>query len=128
LLLIITYSAVDTSGPSSRSGHAQDDIRTEYHPSSNRPPQIDSFENFGKVNLAPPPIRNRTPWLPFHSQAEFTFAEITLQTAMSNKQLDSLISVVHILMEGKEPFKIKNHRDVQNLWDKASESLTPVGI
>jgi hypothetical protein len=68
------------------------------------------------------------PWLPFHSQAEFAFVEIALQTAMSNKQLDTLISVIHTLLEGKEVFKIKSHCDVQKLWDKVSESLTPVGI
>jgi hypothetical protein len=46
---------------------------------------------------------------------------------MSNRQLDTLINVVRTLMEGKEAFEIKNHRDVQTLWDRASESLTPVG-
>lgn len=45
---------------------------------------------------------------------------------MSNKQLDALINVVRTLMEGKEAFVIKNHRDVQTLWDSASKSLTPV--
>lgn len=72
-------------------------------------------------------MHNLSPWLPFRSKTEFEFAEIALQTAMSNKQLDALINVVRTLMEGKEAFEIKNHSDVQTLWDKASESLTPVG-
>jgi hypothetical protein len=104
-----------------------DDIRTEYHPSSNRLTQIDAFEDFGKTNNPPAPVYNCHPWLPFHSKAEFKFAEVALQSAMSNKQLDALINVVHTLMEGKEAFEVKNHRNVQALWDRASESLTPVG-
>jgi len=73
-----------------------------------------------------PPILNQKPWLPFHSQAEYTFAEIALQSAMSNKQLDALIKVVHTLMKGKENFELKSHCDVQDLWNRASDSLTPV--
>ena len=116
-------------GSSTSVQHNVDDIRTEYHPSSNRPTQIHSFEDYGRTNnqLLRPPIHNLKPWLPFHSQAEFAFAEVALQTAMSNKQLDSLINIVHTLMEGKEAFEIKSHRDVQSLWDGASDSLTPVG-
>lgn len=104
-----------------------DDIRTEFHPSSKRPTRIDAFEEFGKLATASTPVHNLSPWLPFHSKAEFEFAEVALQTAMSNRQLDTLINVVRTLMEGKEAFEIKNHHDVQTLWDRASESLTPVG-
>lgn len=71
-------------------------------------------------------MHNHRPWLPFRSKAEFEFAEVALQSAMSNKQLDALINVVHTLMKGEEAFEVKNHRDVQALWDRASESLTPV--
>jgi hypothetical protein len=103
-----------------------DDIRTEYHPSSKRETRVDAFEDFGKTITPPTPVHNLSPWLPFRSKAEFEFAEVALQTAMSNKQLDTLINVVRTLMEGKEAFEIENHRDVQTLWDGASESLTPV--
>jgi len=119
------------STPRSSSHHTDtfqiDDIRTEYHPSSGRPTQVDSFDDFGKTDfITLPPILNQKPWLPFHSQAEYTFAEIALQSAMSNKQLDALIKVVHTLMKGKEHFELKSHCDVQDLWNRASDSLTPV--
>ncbi|KAF9470013.1 hypothetical protein BDZ94DRAFT_1329905 [Collybia nuda] len=102
-----------------------DDIHIRYHPNSCRSPLTESFSQYISQNTATPPICNRQPWLPFHSEAEFTFAEITLQTAMSNKQLDALIAVVHKLIKGGEAFKLKSHRDVQDLWDGASKSLTP---
>lgn len=104
-----------------------DHIQTDYHPNSLRATHIEPFDQYQARNTSTPPILNRRPWLPFHSEAEFSFAEIALQTAMSNKQLDALINVVHTLMKGDEPFKLKSHRDVQELWDKASSSLTPVG-
>lgn len=67
------------------------------------------------------------PWLPFHSEAEFTFAEITLQAALSNKQLDGLIKVVHKLMKGSgESFQIQDHSDIEELWLQASEGYAPV--
>ena len=104
-----------------------DDIRTEYHPSSNRPTRIDAFEEFGRTSAPPAPVHSHRPWLPFHSKAEFEFVEVALQSAMSNKQLDTLINIVHTLIKGNNTFEVKNHRDVQALWDRASESLTPVG-
>jgi hypothetical protein len=87
---------------------------------------VDTFEDFGRTITPSTPVHDPSPWLPFHSKTEFEFAEVALQTAMSNKQLDALINVVRTLMEGNEAFEIKNHQDVHTLWDKASKSLTPV--
>lgn len=130
LLCYLNHCLVDDGQVPSPILHEQpniDDIRTEYHPSSKRPTRIDAFEEFGRTSTPPTSVHSRRPWLPFHSKAEFEFAEVALQSAMSNKQLDALINVVHTLIKGKEAFEVKNHRDVQALWDRASESLTPVG-
>jgi hypothetical protein len=84
------------------------DIRTEYHPSSQCLTQIDAFEEFGRISTPPKPVHNHRPWLSFHSKAEFKFVEVALQSTMSNMQLDALI-------KGKEAFEVKNHCDVQAL-------------
>jgi hypothetical protein len=104
-----------------------DDIQIEYHPSSKHLTRIDAFEEFGRTSIPPTPVHSHCPWLPFHSKAEFEFAEVALQAAMSNKQLNALINVVHTLIKGKEAFEVKNHHNIQALWDRALESLTPVG-
>jgi hypothetical protein len=127
LAVVMDDTPMESSSSAQAAQFNVDDIRTEYHPSSNRPTQIHSFEDFGRTSKPPPPLRNQKPWLPFHSEAEFAFTEVALQTAMSNKQLDSLINIVHTLMEGNEAFKLKSHRDVQSLWDRASSTLAPVG-
>jgi hypothetical protein len=103
-----------------------DDIRTEYHPNSKWATRIDAFEDFDKRKMPRPSVLNAKPWLPFHSQAEFVFAEIALHAALSNKQLNALINIVNTVKEGKEEFQLRNHHDVQALWESASSSLTPV--
>ena len=39
-------------------------------------------------------------------ETEFLFAEIVLESAMSNKQVDALIKVVHKLLEHNEEFRV----------------------
>lgn len=104
----------------------RDDIRTEYHEKSGRPEEFSSFETYQRRTTELPPVTNERPWLPFHSESEFTFAEIALQAALSNKQLDNLIAVIHKLMGGQEQFAVKNHGDIEKLWSQASEDYAPV--
>jgi hypothetical protein len=104
----------------------KDDIRTTYHPASERATQIESFENYNRGTPAaptPPPVM---PWLPFNSESEFSFAEIVHESAISNRHVDALIQVVHKLLERKEAFRIQNHKELQNLWIGASDELAPV--
>jgi hypothetical protein len=112
--------------PQSTSPHFEvDDIRTTYHPRSNRKTVVNSFDTYGK-NVPPPPQPcSSTPWYPFHSQPEFEFAKITLQAALSNSQVDSLIKVIRKLISG-EKFIVKNHGEIHVLWEKAAASLPQV--
>jgi hypothetical protein len=104
----------------------RDDIRTTYHPASERVTLTESLEDYhcGKPEAHPsPPVM---PWLPFSSESEFSFAEIVLESAISNKHVDALIRVVHKILEGKEAFRVKNHKELQILWTGASDELAPV--
>lgn len=65
------------------------------------------------------------PWLPFRSESEFSFAEIVLESAMSNTQVDALIEVVRKLLEQKEAFLVRNHKELEKLWVGASDELAP---
>jgi hypothetical protein len=103
-----------------------DDIETEYLPNSKRTTHINAFEDFEKKKIPCPSVLNTKPWEPFHSQAKFAFAEIALQVALSNKQLNTLLQIMKIVKEGKEEFELHTHHDVEALWETASISLTPV--
>jgi hypothetical protein len=113
---------------SSNSGPGLDNIWMECHPSSTCVAHVESFDEYTTHNSTHPLVLNQKPWLPFHLQAEFAFVEIALETAMLNKQGDVLINIVHTLLKGEEAFKLTSHCDLQGLWDKESERLTPVGI
>jgi len=103
----------------------QDDIRTTYHPASERATLIESFENYGLGKSVVPPSPPAMPWLPFNSESEFSFAEVVHESAISNKHIDALIRVVHKLLESKEVFRVQNHKELQNLWIGASDELAP---
>lgn len=66
------------------------------------------------------------PWLPFSSESEFSFAEIVLESAMPNKQVDALIAVIHKLLKHNEAFRVRNHEELEKLWVGASDELAPV--
>jgi len=108
----------------------KDDIRTTYHPASERATLFESFENYDRGKPAAPPSAPSPPpampWLPFNSESEFAFAELVHESAMSNKHIDALIRVVHKLLGSKEAFRVQNHKELQNLWIGASDELAPV--
>ena len=103
-----------------------DDIRTTYHPRSNLNVVIEPFDTYGKNASPPPQPHSSTPWYSFHSKPEFEFAKITLQAALSNSHVDTLIKVIRRLIDDKERFIIKNHSEIHALWEKASASLPQV--
>ncbi|KAF8219351.1 hypothetical protein L208DRAFT_1418354 [Tricholoma matsutake] len=87
-----------------------------------------AFEEYGLGKPAPPLTLPTIPWLPFSSESEFSFAEVILESAMSNTQVDKLIQVIHMLIECKETFSVKNHKELNNLWIGASDPLTLVCV
>ena len=98
----------------------RDDICTKYYPHAGRPIEVKSFEDYGHTQQKPPSPRTTMPWLPFHSESEFSFAEIVLESAMSNGQVDALIGVIHRLVKDKEAFLVRNHGELEKLWIGAS--------
>lgn len=104
-----------------QSGFTEDTIRITYHSKYNKPSTIKSFEEYGHDNNIQPPPYHPKPWLLFHSESEFDFAEIVHNTGMSNGQVDALIKVVHRMLQNhNEYFLIKNHSDLKHLWANAS--------
>lgn len=118
--------AMDPNPTTARRIPQQDDIRTTYHPHSGRASEVSSFADYGHGKPAAPVVYSPMPWLPFNSESEFSFAEILLESAMSNHQIDALIDVVHKLLEHKEAFRVRNHFDLEKLWTGASDHLAPV--
>lgn len=104
----------------------RDTIRTKYHPNSKRPPQLAAFEEYRDRPPVNPPLAKSEPWSPFVSRADFEFAEIALEAALTKDQVDSMIKLIGRLTQGQDFFTLTSHRDLRKAWDAASELVTPV--
>jgi hypothetical protein len=99
-----------------------------YHPRSGQSAVAKAFKEYGLGKPAHPLTLPTISWLPFSSESEFSFTEVILKSAMSNTQVDKLIRVIHMLIEHKETFRVKNHKELDNLWVGASDPLMPVCV
>jgi hypothetical protein len=106
--------------------HRQDDIKTEYHPHSQRPPETVHFEDYNARKHARYELNDEEPWRPFRSRIDFEFAEITLKAALDKDLTDSLIRLVHRSINETGSFTLKNHADMQDMWNKSAAKLTAV--
>ncbi|KAI0633772.1 hypothetical protein C8Q77DRAFT_1218049 [Trametes polyzona] len=101
-----------------------DSIKVEYHPNSRRPAEVFAFEDFSRSRAAAPdPPIDQVPWSPFLSRIDFEFAELALDAALSGKQIDAFISLIHRAVKG-EDLSFKNHKDVAKSWSRASGKVT----
>ncbi|KAG1726527.1 uncharacterized protein EDB91DRAFT_1239637 [Suillus paluster] len=102
-----------------------DDIQIWYHPNSGRPMQVHRFEDYRCGPGAPvvPPTIDPEPWRPFRNRIDFEVAELAHEAALTHEQIDQLIGLIH--RSRCELFTLRNHKDMQDMWDAASYKLTP---
>jgi hypothetical protein len=60
------------------------------------------------------------------SRADFEFAEIALEAALTKDQVDSMIKLIGRLIQGQDFFTLTSHHDLRKAWDAASELVTQV--
>jgi hypothetical protein len=104
----------------------KDNIRTTYHPHSKHGIIVDSFEEYGSGVPPCPYAHHLKPWLPFYFKDEFMFAELVLDSSMSSVQVNCLIKVVQKLIHNGQLFMVRDHRELETLWEGASDTLAPV--
>ncbi|KAG1859232.1 hypothetical protein F4604DRAFT_1882756 [Suillus subluteus] len=102
------------------------EFRTEYHPSADREPLHQAFDEFG-INAHPEeqlPI-NEEPWRPFVSRRDFEFAEIALDAALNKSQINGLLALIGRISRGETQMTLKNDADLCKAWEHATEQVTP---
>ncbi|KAG1849251.1 hypothetical protein F4604DRAFT_1593550 [Suillus subluteus] len=102
------------------------EFRTEYHPSADREPLHQAFDEFG-INAHPEeqlPI-NEEPWRPFVSRGDFEFAEIALDAALNKSQINGLLALIGRISRGETQMTLKNDADLCKAWEHATEQVTP---
>lgn len=105
-----------------------DAIKTVYHPSSGRSSCTVNFEDYREQeeNLYNSAYTITEPWQPFRTRTDFEFAELAHETFMNEKQIEKLIRLIHSAANNESKFTIRNHKDLAETWEKASNLLTPV--
>ncbi len=106
-----------------------DDIKVEYHPDSDKKDETFPFEEFTR-RPSFTPVRPETdqPWSSFHTREDFDFAEIALDAALNNQQIEALIKLFHHCIQNKDKdlFTLSGSRELKETWKTARTKLTPV--
>lgn len=104
-----------------------DDIRTEYIPQSQRPPETSRFEDYQRYRRSIPVPVNNEPWKPgFETLEDFELAEICLEGALNAGLCKRLIALFHKCLNGGGVFTLDSFDKLQSSWNLASQRLTPV--
>lgn len=98
----------------------------EFHPNSGRATKTVPMTEYGQQEAESSRTPQNEPWRPFRSRADFEFAEIALDTAMNQKQVDALIKLFYRCIDNKGSFTLGSHQDMKLMWDSASCHLTGV--
>lgn len=105
-----------------------DDILTEYHPSSGRAARLQPMKDYGRrtsMEAAP----EERPWVPFRTRIDFEISELILEAALNQSQIKRLTELIHRAVEKddeEDKFTIKNAAEMKQLWEWASIKVTPV--
>lgn len=110
----------------------EDDIKTEYHPSSKRSTTIHRFHEYGleEERLREPTVDfEEIPWAPFQTRRDFNAAALAVDAMLNNTQIDALISLIGNASDerGGGVLTIHNHKELNEIWEDAEYLFPKVG-
>lgn len=118
----------DSFNDDHQTGPSIDDIKIEYHPHSERPPEVLPLKDYQerRRNIKIPKLKTHQPWKPFKSRAEFEYAEIALKVGLSKNQSDTLIALMKRCIRGEETFTLDSHAHLCEIWNDGAILHTAV--
>ncbi|TFK20674.1 hypothetical protein FA15DRAFT_719445, partial [Coprinopsis marcescibilis] len=100
-----------------------DQIRIEYHPRSQMPPQVmtsdEYLDRIPTSNDFPP---NTEPWRPFRTRLDFELASFMQDNNLNQPQKARLLTLIREAIEKPRSFTIEDSRDLENIWTAARAS------
>ncbi|PPQ74821.1 hypothetical protein CVT26_005455 [Gymnopilus dilepis] len=104
--------------------HSLNDIRIEYHPSTEQPPDTYSFDQYCSFpqEPAPPFVVDKTPWRPFRTKIDFEVAEIMLDGHLNRRQIARMIDLIQKIAANPESFTLENESEHEKIWKAARET------
>ncbi|KAF4583960.1 hypothetical protein EYR40_002458 [Pleurotus pulmonarius] len=104
---------------------AKDDIKSEYHPHSQKAPTVQPFDTYQRRPTVPPvepSTRSNSlpPWSPFRSRLDFEVASLALDAALKKEHVEILVSLLKRCSQDPQQFTIQNAADIDDIWTLAS--------
>lgn len=104
-----------------------DDIKVQFHPSTNIPDQIFSFDDYSFAEPSPgtgfkPTIdisNEATPWYPFNTRTDFDLAELMADAHLNHSQVKTLLEIVRRVSEDGSLFTLTGTKDLDARWEVA---------
>ncbi|KAJ8690115.1 hypothetical protein PTI98_011573 [Pleurotus ostreatus] len=108
-------------------GPQMDDIKCEYHPSSQRPASIDRFHEYGhNLKVRVDHIIDDEPWRPFRTRRDFEFASIAITESLNEKTVDVLLELAYGAV-GRDPNRgvltLQSYKEMMNIWKLAADKM-----
>ncbi|KAJ6451940.1 hypothetical protein C8R45DRAFT_848162 [Mycena sanguinolenta] len=102
------------------------DIKRVFHPHSERPEVIMSFEEYRAAQVPPKRrlLNDEEPWSPFLTRLDFELAEFVQDTMLNEKQTNRLISLIRDCSANIEGFTLRSHSDLEKQWTHVSKKCT----
>lgn len=107
-----------------------DDIKCNYHPSSQRPTTVHHFHEYGLNSKAQPDyIIDDEPWRPFRTRRDFEFASIALTQSLNENAVDTLLELTYGAV-GRDPSRgaltLQSYKEMMNIWKLAANKMPGV--
>ncbi|KAJ8701072.1 hypothetical protein PTI98_004035 [Pleurotus ostreatus] len=104
-----------------------DDIKCNYHPSSQRPTTVHHFHEYGLNSKAQPDyIIDDEPWRPFRTRRDFEFASIALTQSLNENAVDTLLELTYGAV-GRDPSRgaltLQSYKEMMNIWKLAANKM-----
>ncbi|KAH0827771.1 hypothetical protein J3R83DRAFT_3389 [Lanmaoa asiatica] len=87
------------------------DFKTEFHPHSHRLPLYQQQKSFGLWD-APEMAPNSQPWSSFVKEGDYLFAEVALRAGLNASQVNSLLTLISHISQGKAKVMLQNGVDL----------------
>ncbi|KAI6027161.1 hypothetical protein EDC04DRAFT_2899304 [Pisolithus marmoratus] len=97
----------------------------EFHPHSNLPPLLQSFDQFHVNAKTFTPLTDNAPYHPFQVAGDFEFMEVTLAASLNQVHVDKLLDLISCVAQGTAQVTLKNNAELHKACDATAAQLMP---
>ncbi|KAJ7038856.1 hypothetical protein C8F04DRAFT_950739 [Mycena alexandri] len=117
---------IDPIGLDQPNSPQKDDIKRVFHPHSERSTMNMSFDDYRTSQVLPKrrTLLDKECTSPFRTRLDFELAELAQDAMLNKNQTGRLIALIHRCAENPQGFTLRNHSDLEYMWELASKKCT----